>query len=251
MDPVAYFRDLSAEFQAVQNRIRQLIGSAHWPSDGAWKESVLRSALRGYLPPSLSVASGFILTPSRPSTQVDILILNHSAPILFRDGDFVVATPDAVCAAIEVKTSVPKSGEKGLNATFRKLNGISLLFKGRTQARPFIGLFSYSPPEATAEETLQALWEENGYNDTLPITALSFGDTRFCRFWTFPPGQNTGTPYFTWHAYDLPKQAQGYFIHNVMEHIYPGAFERAQDMWYPPAGKEPGLVATKKRDKTH
>jgi hypothetical protein len=108
MNTVEYFRDLSNELRAVQNRIRNLIGDVHWPSDGAWKESVLRTVLRRYLPPSFTVGSGFILTPDGVSTQMDILICDDSAPVLFREGDFVITTADCVRAAVEVKTRLSK-----------------------------------------------------------------------------------------------------------------------------------------------
>jgi hypothetical protein len=245
MNPKAYFTDLSSELRAVQNRIRQLIGDRHWPSDGGWKESVLRSILRGYLPPSVSVGSGFVVTPAGPSPQIDILIFDDSAPVLFRDGDFVVATADAVRAAIEVKTMVTRDE---LVPALRKLSLISHQLRSRClHNRPFIGLFSYEPTKCPPRRILETLKAENGRIGDYEITALSFGDSQFYRYWQFEPGHRSGQLHDSWHAYVLAGLAPGYFIHNVIEHLYPHVVERAEDIWYPVDGKESRRVGQIKR----
>jgi len=245
MNTVEYFRDLSKELRAVQNRIRNLIGDVHCPSDGAWKESVLRTVLRRYLPPSFTVGSGFILTPDGVSTQMDILICDDSAPVLFRDGDFVITTADCVRAAVEVKTGL--STHK-LSEALQKLNDVSTLMRRRCiQPRPFIGLFCYKPITTEPTVILDALQQANGLTSNYEIRALCFGDSQFYRFWEFDPRNSSRQPYDSWHAYDLPGIAAGYFVHNLVELIFPHAVERADDMWYPVDGKERHLVATKNR----
>ncbi len=49
MNTEEYFKSLSDEFASVKDRIRNFIGARHWASDGEWKESVVKSVLRGYL----------------------------------------------------------------------------------------------------------------------------------------------------------------------------------------------------------
>jgi hypothetical protein len=241
MDVSAHFRDISAELRAVQNRIRRLIGNIHWPTDGAWKESVIRSVLRGYLPSSYSVGSGFVLTPDGPSTQIDILIYDDSAPVHFRDGDFVIIPADCVRAAIEVKTSLAKAP---LGEALEKLNAVaSLLRKRSLTRRPFIGLFCFEPTTVDAGDILELLQQKNGETSVYEISALSFGDSQFYRFWEFDPNRRPSPMYETWHAYDVPELSQGYFLHNVIEHLFPRAFERAQDLWYPAESKELRLIA--------
>jgi hypothetical protein len=245
MNSVEYFRDLSKELRAVQNRIRNLIGGVHWPSDGAWKESVLRTVLRRYLPPSFTVGSGFILTSEGVSTQIDILVCDDSAPILFRDGDFLISTADCVRAAVEVKTQLtaPK-----LREALGKLNQVSALMRRRcVHPHPFLGLFCYEPATSAATDILDALQEANGQTANYEIRALCFGDSQFYRFWEFDPRSTSRQPYDSWHAYELPEIAPGYFVHNLVEFLFPHAVERAEDMWYPVDGKERHLVATKKR----
>ena len=45
-----YFRALSKECEAYKDRVRHFINDAHWPTDGEWKESVLRNLIRRSAP---------------------------------------------------------------------------------------------------------------------------------------------------------------------------------------------------------
>ena len=245
MNPHQYFADLSRELRSVQNRIRNLIGDVHWPSDGAWKESVLRTVVRRYLPPSYTVGSGFIVTEEGISSQIDLMICNDAAPILFRDGDFLIATADCVRAAIEVKT---KLAPAKLREALQGLDGISKLLRRRcVHPKPFLGLFCYEPTTTTHAAVLDALKDENGRTSDYPIRAICFGDSQYYRYWEFDPRQTARRSYESWHAYDLPEMAPGYFVHNLVEFLFPHAVERADRMWYPAQGKEGLLVATKGR----
>ncbi|MGD9782546.1 MAG: DUF6602 domain-containing protein [Kiritimatiellia bacterium] len=245
MNPVEYFKDMSREFRAVQNRIRNLIGDAHWPSDGAWKESVLRTCVRRYLPPSFVVGSGFIVTPDGVSNQIDLLICSDAAPILFRDGDFIITTADAVRAAVEVKTHI--SGAE-LRDALIKLNNVSHLVRLRcVHPKPFLGLFSYDATETPAGQILECLQETHARISDYPIRAMCFGGDSFYRFWEYDPREQVRRQYNSWHAYELPEMAPGYFVHNLVAFLFPNAVERAEQLWYPADGKEGRLVGTKAR----
>jgi hypothetical protein len=102
----AYLRSLTDETEALKNRVRYLIEDRHWQTDGEWKESVIRQILRRYLPNSVTVCRGFVVTATRSSRQLDILICDSSKPVLFRDGDLVFVAPDAVLGVIEVKSKL-------------------------------------------------------------------------------------------------------------------------------------------------
>jgi hypothetical protein len=99
-----YFRSLTAEVEALKDRVRQLIEDRHWQTDGEWKESVVRQMLRRHLPASASVGRGFVVTATQSSHQLDVLVFDSSKPVLFKDGDLVFVTPDAVFGVIEVKS---------------------------------------------------------------------------------------------------------------------------------------------------
>lgn len=245
MNVIEHFRDLSAELKSVKNRIRRLIGNAHWPTDGAWKESVIRTVIRGYLPSTFSVGSGFILTPDGPSTQIDILIFDDSAPVIFRDGDFVIVPADCVRAVIEVKTSLNRNR---LHEALHRLNSISRNLRKRCiHPRPFIGLFCFEATTISSADVLQLLKQENGQINAYEISAMSFGDSQFFRYWEFTPGAQSMSPHDQWHAYKMEELSPGYFIHNIICHLFPQVTERAENLWFPDDGKEMHLEGTIRR----
>ena len=89
MDNEQYFRSITDEINALQNRVRNYIEN-HWPTDGRWKESVIRAILRRYLPQTVGIGNGFVVSPVKTSTQIDILLYDTTKPVLFQDGDFFV-----------------------------------------------------------------------------------------------------------------------------------------------------------------
>lgn len=123
-DLTRYAGMIGEEFSSKIDRLSQIIGTAHEPSVGAYKERLLRSCIENYLPKRYSVGTGFItfagesprsatevksidilnLKKYTVSRQLDIIIFDDLdyAPI-FRDDTFVVVRPEAVKAVIEVK----------------------------------------------------------------------------------------------------------------------------------------------------
>src|SRR5260370_33239554 len=91
-----YFKSLGREVEALKTRVRDLKDSTHWLTDGEWKESVLRTILRRNLPETIAVGRGFVISEHHSSHQLDVLIYERSAPALFKDGELVFVTPDAV-----------------------------------------------------------------------------------------------------------------------------------------------------------
>ena len=90
----AYHESIGAEFVLVKQRVESLIGSRHWPTDGAHKETVLRNVLRRHLPENLRVGTGFVCFPKTDeygagaekdtSFQIDVLITRVGRPTLYR-----------------------------------------------------------------------------------------------------------------------------------------------------------------------
>jgi hypothetical protein len=102
-----YFESISLELKALKDRVRNLIGTNHHNlTDGEWKETILRAILKRHLPSNVEVGSGFVVKPNSSSKQIDILIYDTSKPVLYRDGDLVIITPDSVKGIIEVKTKI-------------------------------------------------------------------------------------------------------------------------------------------------
>lgn len=97
-----YAASLANELKGLSERVRHMI--KHPAIVGGYREVLLQGLLKKHLPERYHVATGFILGCHR---QIDVLIYDRidCAPI-FREGDLVVVSPEAVRAAIEVKTDL-------------------------------------------------------------------------------------------------------------------------------------------------
>ncbi|MEO8008058.1 MAG: DUF6602 domain-containing protein, partial [Betaproteobacteria bacterium] len=111
-DTNAYLESWGAELLARSNRVRQLIGDAHWLSDGHHKEAIVREFLRRHLPSGLIVSRGFVRSPGREancSPELDVLVADPSAhPPLFSEGDLHIVAPTSVMAHLAIKTTFAK-----------------------------------------------------------------------------------------------------------------------------------------------
>ena len=127
-----YFRSLSDECDTLKNRVRMLIERNHWPTDGEWKESVLRSMIRRSAPESVTVGRGFVVDHDRCSTQIDVLVYDNNLPVLYKEGDLVFITPASCRAIVEVKSRLNitdfKTAAKRLadDAEFVRQNGMGI-----------------------------------------------------------------------------------------------------------------------------
>lgn len=230
-----HFESLGLEVQAVKNRVRYLIEGNHWQTDGEWKESVLRSVLRRYLPASVLIGRGFVLASDQASHQLDILIYKAESPVLFRDGDLVILTPDAVLGIIEVKTQLNPSEYR--NTAEKLSEDISFIRNHPNCFRVFAGVFSYRSSSGNSEDYLRKTQEVcMAYRKR--ITFASIGENVFLKYWHFQPNSEKAKMYQSWHAYNLPKMAIGYFISNVINSVCPDSLYTNSELWYPNSGKE-------------
>src|SRR5437016_5448329 len=74
-----YFGSLSGELDSQADRVRQLIGDAHWGHDGRHKELLLAELIRRHCPSSVLVSTGFVISPNNlevRSSEQDILLVN-------------------------------------------------------------------------------------------------------------------------------------------------------------------------------
>lgn len=103
----AYYDSFADEMMGKFQRLSKLV--THRYSNGAYHEEIIRSVLRNFLPTRFSVKTGFIYKDdTHVSRQIDILVIDENVPTayIFQEGDFAVVRPDAVIAAIEVKTTL-------------------------------------------------------------------------------------------------------------------------------------------------
>lgn len=140
MDVQNYFESLGREVDSLKQRVRDLIADAHWQTDGEWKESVVRQVLRRPLPATAVVGRGFVVTGQCATHQLDVLVHDASKPLLFRDGDLVFVTPDAVLGVIEVKSRVTLSL---FRESAQKLASDINLIRLHPNTRAFAALFAF------------------------------------------------------------------------------------------------------------
>jgi len=141
-----YFTSISLELNALKNRVRNFIADNQWQTDGEWKESVLRTILRRNLPDNIEAGRGFIVKPDECPSQIDVLIYDASKPVLYKDGELVFVTSDAVKGIIEVKSKIYRNT---LKDTLSKLAD-NAEFAYRVTARLNMRWSSFSGHDALA-----------------------------------------------------------------------------------------------------
>lgn len=239
MNTGEYFRTLDQELRSLQNRVRNFIGGDHWLTDGEWKESVVRSMLRRHLPKSVEVGRGFIVSSEGNSGQIDVLIYSAEIPVLFRDGDLVFVTPDAVLGMIEVKTrfrSVREFEAAVEQATENARWGVR-----RAPLEKFFGIFAYDS-QVEYQDALGVLAAKADGNPGLVVDLVCLGEREFIR-WTKADHHNPLVRHGVWRAYQrLEGKAFGYFLHNAIQRLAPKSVEQNIDVWFPAEGKDAALV---------
>jgi len=140
-----YANELDAQFRTLNNFVSHAgeIGRAH--------EYYLRGVLARFLPESLKLGSGFIVSPNWTSRQQDILIYSNDFTTFFKVGDCVVIDYKALVGTVEVKTDID-SATKLMEA----LESISEI-EGRYRNSGLRALYAWNGLEL--ETFLEALWQ--------------------------------------------------------------------------------------------
>jgi len=214
-----YHKSIAGELKATKDRIRQLIGGRHWQTDGEHKEAVLRKILRNHLPESVRVGRGFVCFRNETSRQIDILINANDKPALFKDGELVLVTPDAVQAIVEVKTSLKSRSD--LRSALTKLSENIERIRSNRNLGCLAGLFVYEESDngnrikdSVILEELQSAANDRQYK---VINWVAFGPNRFFRFWERGSDVASLCRGEVWHSYELTDGlAHAYFVSNVI-----------------------------------
>lgn len=238
-DFISFHKSLSAELQSVKDRIRNLV--SHWLSDGEHKEIVLQTVLRRHVGQSFVVGKGFIVDQNTASGQIDLMVVDGSSPTLFRDGDFLIVTPDAVRAVIEVKTSCEGPGE--IDKAIAQLRKRIDPWDGIDRKRIWAGLFVFESETNgnTMSNHMRALANGEG-RDSCPVNCVSIGQNDFIRWWPhFGPPAFIGASKQVWRSYSLEGLAPAYFIGNLIAHLCSGPDGRPHELrhgsaWFPAKG---------------
>ena len=84
----------------------------HWGEDGRYKEAVIKNMIKRFIPEKYSIGTGFIVKHTNirgehlTSKQIDLIFYDNESPVLFKEGDFIILTPDAVRGIIEVRANL-------------------------------------------------------------------------------------------------------------------------------------------------
>ena len=236
-----YYKSLSLEISGLSNRVRFLIGQSHFPSDGKWKEAIISSILRRNIPDSYDLCSGFVVSNRGKSSEIDILVYDKERPKLFRNGDFIITTPDAVQGIIEVKsTFYPKKFKSELKKISKNIKYIRDDGKRRPrEGKIFAGLVYFSIKSPIGESLLSTLSEIcNEVNSEIDYIVI--GHDYIVKYWEFGPTGENG--YKKWHLYKLSSLGFGYFVGNVIQDICRYSVIGNNSFWFPNESKENRLL---------
>ena len=246
MDSRAYLRSIADEFSAVKNRVRNLIGSTHWPSDGAAKESILRAVLRRHVPANIGIGTGFVIDRQGCSGQIDVLLFNTAKPVLYRDGDFICVTPDAVEGIIEVKSRIQARND--LRSALNSLSDDAFFIRSAFErasaghvCRIFAALFTHETGLIQPNGFVHDFQSVAQGNRRRIVNFASIGQDLFARLWESSPSTAEGD-YDHWHSYQLRRLSPGYFVNNVVEWLDRSSVRRNRELCFLPEGKELQLI---------
>lgn len=239
IDPEKFQESITRELEVVKDRVRNLIGSAHWGEEGRFKEAVLTNVIRRFLPSNLSVGTGFMVksvdghtrgSRVEVSKQIDIIVYDNRIPVLFSEGDFIITTDLNVRAIIEVKTRTN-------NSELRNILRTSIENGKMIEDGIFNGVFVYEYDNGNLIEGLKSVLEESR-EDGRYVNHISLGPYIFIRHWMSGASVDSdGCDSDFFGVYDFGKhegrQAKklsfSYFISNL---IYSISEERLSDrLW--------------------
>ena len=228
----AFHESIAAELEMVRNRVRNLIRDRHWLTDGEYKETVLRSVIRRHLPISMVIGRGFVIGEHDVSTQIDVLIVDGDAPVLFQEGDLMIVTPDAVRAVIEVKTRLQAGGYAD---AFNKLGAIAAMCDSPRGGSVWTGLFVFEDDQVDDTVVLKALAGSarvtNGH-----VQCVASGPSRFVRYWDDATGTLPGITNPFWRSYEIRNLAPSYFVGNLMSNLAGNSRHAHDYAWFPEIG---------------
>jgi hypothetical protein len=166
----AYLESWTNELYSRADRVRQLIGDAHWLSDGHHKEGIIREFLARHLPPNLNIHRGFVRTvggSQQCSPENDILISDFSAhPPYFFEGDLQIVPPSSVVAHLEIKTAFGKTAIK--DALLNVVQTRRILRLAAKFEKTWSGIYFFQNDRATdsfhetVETAIKEIFNESG-----------------------------------------------------------------------------------------
>jgi len=248
-DFLSYQESINKEIQIAKDRVRNLIGQKHWQTDGEHKEEIVRSVLRVHLPETTRIGKGFVCFPpssynspaneGSSSGQIDILITSKDAPTLYKQGDLVFVTADAVRAIIEIKTELRTgNGKQSARKVLKKLVDEAERIRKRAgmDKNFWVGLFAYNEGAISYSDLLGAISSAAHGDPNRVVNFVCLGPNTFIRYWKDGKIVNGPQDGPVWHLYDLKNLAATYFINNFVFEISSRIPHDQQRAWFPIRG---------------
>ncbi|MFC5702349.1 DUF6602 domain-containing protein [Cohnella faecalis] len=242
-----YYQSFSKELEVTKDRVRNIIGKAHWISDGTHKEAILQEVLRRFIPQKYVVSSGFILSNDGEtcSKQLDIIIYDQASPLVFNSSNFVIIPSQYVRAVIEVKTSL-SVGAKLTDA----LENLSTVQKIMDQTSDYVyfGIFSFGyqnfrsiGPVTVAQRLFTRISEfyrnkrlqdthltDLQYLQRRTLTSLCMNGQLYGLHWN---GSTQIEPEFG--LYDTGEQSFNFFVSNLLSTLDNSTISQSKPLWFP------------------
>ncbi|WP_291593367.1 DUF6602 domain-containing protein [Bacteroides sp.] len=236
MNNIRKFQEsITQELDVVKNRVRNLIGDAHWGEEGRFKEVVLKNVLRKFLPNNLSVGTGFIIKATglgdemKISKQLDIIIYDNSLPLLFSEGDFIITTYKNVRGIIEVKSNITHNTLSNVISQFENsIKDFISDFKRVKSKKIFAGIFAFDFLEGNINS---GNIDDSLRNSRKIVNHISLGKNYFIRYWKnkdrLAIPVNGESDFY--NIYDIQDLSFSYFISNLIDIVCGGLDDR---YWY-------------------
>ncbi len=206
-----FHESIGRELFAVKDRVRNLIGSAHWGKDGEYKEAILKNVIRRFLPSQCSIGTGFVINEMGDVTsQIDIIIYDNTRPVLFKEGDFVVVLSHTVKGIMEVKTKINNVTELREFVLKAEENAKKIT---KTALYPilFNGIFSYECDIQfdSVNSSMAEYFFRSDCPRTKKVNNIALGFDHFVHLWEGKPSLMKG--------YKLEGLSFSYFLGNLLE----------------------------------
>jgi hypothetical protein len=224
-----YLASLADEVLSSADRVRNLIGSKHWPTDGYHKEAILLAVLGRHLPAGTHASRGFVVSAFESdccSKEQDILILDtFTEGPLFDQGNVVIACEHQVLGSISVKSQLTKETLEDTVQGLRSINAVPSA--SMTTDSRWYGMYFFNESETVERNrAIVAAYLNDVFGTaTNPSTAarLHGFDCLCCgrdilakaRYTTEQDGTRTVKPI----AYDCNGLAPAIFVADLLDHI--------------------------------
>lgn len=231
-----YHKATSKELLALTDKVRNLI--QNWGDDGRYKEAVLKNVIRRFLPEKFMIGTGYVIKQTDvrgehdPSQQIDLIIYDDASPVLFKEGDLIILTPDAVRGIIEVKANLQN---QGITNVLKKANANGqFIFSGKENKKQkfFNGVFSYEGySDGFNIDTFSKNYRDSNTDfeadpdyKKFKVNHVSLNKDWFVKLW-----DGDSNPHSLYNIQDL---SFSFFISNLIDTLSNKTVRRNNFIWY-------------------